>query len=99
MDLDSAALRAIDMLGKNFVNDNVWGPGILFMAQKSQAIDIMLFVRMQQGEQPQERINLLVSRARAALQVWKSLPRRDEGLYLYWVKHLKSEMVSMAPIV
>ena len=55
----------------------------------------MYWVRLYKGEQAQERIDLLVSRARAALHVWKTLSRRDEGLYLYWVKHLEAETVSV----
>jgi len=57
----------------------------------------MFFFRMSKGEQPQERMNVLVSRARAALRVWKSFRRRDERLYKYWAKHLEAETVSAEP--
>jgi len=67
----------------------------MFSEYKRYLDDMMSFVRMYQGEEAQERINILVSRARAALQVWKSLPGRDERLYIYWVKHLEAETVSM----
>lgn len=54
----------------------------------------MFFFRMSKGEQPQEHMDVLVSRARAALRVWKSFRRRDERLYTYWAKHLEAEVVS-----
>jgi len=56
--------------------------------------DTMSLFRMYEPEEPQERINLLVSRARAALRVWNSFQRPDSRLYKYWAKHLKAETVS-----
>ncbi|KIM35202.1 hypothetical protein M413DRAFT_32668 [Hebeloma cylindrosporum] len=51
----------------------------------------MLFFRMQEAGEAQERIDILVSRARVALHVWKAFRRRDERLYKYFAKHLEAE--------